>query len=52
MKLSEIFKNKNLSPVEIIGIKMIEMAFGDQEVDLDELEKEMPGIKDKLLNGN
>ena len=51
MKLSELFKNNKLSPTEIIGIKMIELAFGDRDVDLDELEKLQPGIKEKILKG-
>lgn len=48
MKISELLNNKNLSPGDWIGIKMVELAFGDIEIDLDELDKQVPGIKEQL----
>ena len=50
MKLSELINNENLDTNVKISLLMLKVAFGDRDLDLDELEKESPGIKDFFLN--
>lgn len=53
MKISDLLNNENLnlSPGTWIGIKMLELHYGDREIDLDYLDKQVPGIKEILLKG-
>lgn len=44
MKLSELLQCKDLDFATSMGIKMIQMAFGDQDIDLKQLKQEYPDI--------
>ena len=44
MKLSELLQRKDLDFTTFMGIKMIQMAFGDQDIDLEQLKQEYPDI--------
>ena len=44
MKLRELLQRKDLDFATSMGIKMIQMAFGDQDIDLTQLKQEYPDI--------
>ena len=48
MKLSELLQSKDLDFATSMGIKMIQMAFGDQDIDLEQLRQEYPDINNIL----
>ena len=46
MKLSELLQYKNLDFATSMSLKMIQMAFGDRDLNLEQLKQEYPDMND------
>lgn len=46
MKISDVLKNKNLDFASYMGLQLIMMAFGDQELNFQKIKKEYPDLSE------
>lgn len=46
MKISDVLKSKNLDFVSYMGLQLIMMAFGDQELNFQKIKREYPDLSE------
>ena len=46
MKISDVLKNKNLDFASYMGLQLIMMTFGDQELNFQKIKREYPDLSE------